>query len=69
MARNSIGKPKPNPQVDSQFAYEERERDGFVMGAADRDYGYVDGFRYGITDTGHRHKESALGKYARTHKR
>jgi hypothetical protein len=61
VARNKIGSPKPNPQLDSQFAYEERERDGidggsFVMGSADHGYGYVDGFRYGFKSTGHRHK-------------
>jgi hypothetical protein len=74
MARNSLGRPKPNPQLDSIYAYEERERDGidgvsYVMGSADHGYGYVDGFRFGITSTGHKHKESALGKYARTGKR
>lgn len=67
MARNSFGKIKAGPQLDSQYAYEERERDGidgrsYVMGSADHGYGYVDGFRYDIESTGHAHRKSALGR-------
>lgn len=73
MARNKFGTPKPTTGTgtDSQAAYEERPRRGvyggqsFVMGSADGEYGHVDGFRYGLENTGHRHKASDAGKAAR----
>lgn len=59
----------PNPQPDSVFKYEEREREGFVQSDADLEYGQISGFRYGITSTGMRHKETALGRLARDNER
>lgn len=60
----------PNTQLDSHFKYAEYERDGiggqsYVMGSADHPYGTVDGFHYGLEQTGHRHKASSLGRAAR----
>ena len=45
--------------------FNERERQGYVQGPADLPYGEIDGFRYGFTQTGHRHKESDLGRKVR----
>lgn len=63
MASKGIpGTPTPGPQLDSQFSYPERVRQGHVQGAADLPFGAVDGFRYGFETTGDRHKKSALGR-------
>ena len=56
-----FGRMEPNTQLDSTYKYPERERQGYVMGSADLEYGQVDGFREGITSTGHRFKQSPLG--------
>lgn len=62
-SKKSLGTPQPGPQLDSQYGYPERTREGgHVMGSADGEYGYVDGFHYGITSTGDRHKKSDLGR-------
>jgi hypothetical protein len=42
--------------------FNERVRTGYVQGDADLEYGEVSGFRFGLEDTGHRHKRSALGR-------
>ena len=53
-------------QLDSQFKHPERYRqDCYVQGEADLEYGMVSGFRTGITQTGHRHKASDLGRKVR----
>ena len=57
-----LGTPSPNPQLDSKFAYPERQRSGYVQGESDLQYGEVSGFRFGLTTTGMRHKQSPLGK-------
>ncbi len=54
-----------NTQLDSENVYEERPRQGAVMGSADGVYGSPDGFRFGIESTGMRHQRSALGKIVR----
>jgi hypothetical protein len=61
----SIGFPNPDVQIDSHNVYPERIRKGYVQGSADKEYGMVDGFRFGITDTGMRHKLSKLGRRVR----
>lgn len=61
----SIGWPNPDVQIDSHNVYPERIRKGYVQGEADLEYGEVSGFRFGITSTGHRFKESPLGKKVR----
>ncbi len=62
---SSIGFPNPDVQIDSHNVYPERIRKGFVQGDADLEYGMVSGFRFGITDTGMRHKQSKLGRRVR----
>lgn len=68
-------RPKPDVQLDSHFSHDERERiawdgsPGYVMGSSDGEYGHVSGFRQSITSTGHAHKESSLGRFAKTQKR
>jgi hypothetical protein len=61
----SIGYPQPDVQLDSNNVYPERIRKGYVQGSSDHEYGEVDGFRFGITDTGMRHKQSKLGRRVR----
>lgn len=65
----------PDTQIDSHNVFAERERiafdgsDGYVMGSADGEYGHVSGFRGTMSHTGHEHKESSLGRFAKTQKR
>jgi hypothetical protein len=61
----SIGFPNPDVQLDSHNVYPERIRKGYVQGSADLEYGMIDGFRFGITDTGMRHSQSKLGRKVR----
>ncbi len=64
-------RPKPDVQIDSHFSHDERDRiafdgsHGYVQGSSDGEYGHVTGFRYTLTSTGHKHKESAAGRLAR----
>ena len=60
-----FGGMEPNTQLDSTYVYPERTRRGYVQGPADLEYGMVDGFRYGIEQTGHRFKRSILGERVR----
>jgi hypothetical protein len=62
---DSVGFPKPDVQLDSSSVYVERKREGYVMGEADKEYGMVSGFRFGLESTGMRHKMSPLGKRVR----
>lgn len=49
--------------TSSQMAYAERERpDNYVQSSADAEYGHITGFRYGITQTGHKHRASPVGR-------
>lgn len=64
-SKRVTGTPSPTPQLDSQFAYPERKRAGYVQGSADLEYGEVDGFQYGFESTGARHKLSDLGRKVR----
>lgn len=61
------GGTKPDSiRPDSAWKYDERERERcYVQGESDLLYGQVSGFREGITTTGARHKQTALGKKAR----
>lgn len=55
--------PHPDTQIDSSYTYPEVERHGYVMSDADKVPGYISGFRTRFEDTGHRNKQSALGRF------
>lgn len=71
--KSNLGPINPTPQLDSHYMYEERDSTAgpgsdqinAVKGSADGEYGSVDGFRFGLTNTGMRHKQSTLGRKVR----
>jgi hypothetical protein len=68
---DDFGHTNPTPQLDSVFQHSPRNRQPgrhgdqihAVMGEADGEYGYTDGFLRGFEHTGFRHKRSSLGEW------